>query len=104
MNYNKKLNSFNEGGKHSQNPIGGIPQGIGENGKPNLVEEGETSINLKDGKYIFSNQIDMEKDTISEFNLPNYIKGKSYSDASKAINNKFKDRNDSPSLKTKEEL
>lgn len=54
---NDKLNEFNEGGTHEQNPYGGIPQGMGSNGKPNTVEENETSFELSDGKYIFSNRI-----------------------------------------------
>jgi hypothetical protein len=44
---------FEGGGTHAQNPNGGIPQGTGANGKPNLVEEGETKWN----DYIFSNEI-----------------------------------------------
>ena len=47
---------FENGGSHSQNSLGGIPQGVGANGKPNLVEEGETKWN----DYIFSNSIDMD--------------------------------------------
>lgn len=44
---------FEAGGTHEQNPLGGIPQGVGSNGKPNLVEEGETKWN----DYIFSNSL-----------------------------------------------
>jgi len=47
------VTKFENGGSHSQNSLGGIPQGIGANGKPNLVEEGETKWN----DYIFSNNI-----------------------------------------------
>ena len=47
---------FEGGGSHKENPLGGIPQGTGSNGKPNLVEEGETKWN----DYIFSNAYDME--------------------------------------------
>lgn len=46
---------FENGGSHEQNPLGGIPQGVGANGKTNLVEEGETKWN----DYIFSNSYDM---------------------------------------------
>tara|TARA_R110000850_G_scaffold90138_2_gene192310 strand:- start:14758 stop:16485 length:1728 start_codon:yes stop_codon:yes gene_type:complete len=45
---------FKGGGTHEENSLGGIPQGTGANGKPNLVEEGETKWN----DYIFSNAID----------------------------------------------
>ena len=41
---------------------------------------------------------------IKQFNLPNYIKGKSFAEASKLIDKKFKDRKDSVSLKTKDFL
>lgn len=46
----------------------------------------------------------MEQNIIKQFNLPNYIKGKSFADASSAIDNKFKDRTDKISNATKEEL
>lgn len=52
-----ELNSFNTGGKHEQNPHGGIPIGVGANGKPNTVEEGETSYNFGDDTFIFSDRI-----------------------------------------------
>jgi hypothetical protein len=57
----KEVNSFDGGGTHEQNPLGGIPLGIGGNGKQNLVEEDETSYNFKNGKFIFSNKIKYEK-------------------------------------------
>jgi hypothetical protein len=47
---------FEGGGSHEQNPNGGIKVGMGSNGKPNLVEEGETKWN----DYIFSNSIDLD--------------------------------------------
>src|SRR5690606_34803787 len=53
------LNEFNIGGTHEQNPNGGIVQGIGVNGKPNTVEENETSFDLPSGKFIFSDRIDL---------------------------------------------
>lgn len=50
------VTEFEGGGTHEENPLGGIPQGVGANGKLNLVEEGETKWN----GYIFSNAYDME--------------------------------------------
>lgn len=44
--------SVEAGGTHEKNPIGGVPMGIGENGKPNLVEEGEVIYN----DYVFTNR------------------------------------------------
>lgn len=46
----------------------------------------------------------MEQNIVKQFNLPGYVKGKSFADASKAIDKKFKDRNDKASNATKEEL
>jgi hypothetical protein len=46
----------------------------------------------------------MEKQLISQFSLPTYIKGKTFADASKAIERKFKDRSDKTATDTKQEL
>jgi hypothetical protein len=54
---NNNLNEFGTGGTHGENKLGGIPQGMGANGKINTVEEGETSFNIKGSKFIFSNRI-----------------------------------------------
>jgi len=43
-------------------------------------------------------------DLIKQFNLPLYVKGMSLADASKKINDKFKNKTDKLSLETKEEL
>ena len=48
-----QLTSFESGGSHQSNPNGGILQGTGSNGQPNLVEEGET----KHEDYIFSDRL-----------------------------------------------
>ncbi len=46
------FNEFNEGGSHESNPAGGVH--IGPTAR---VEEGETSIDINDGKFIFSDRI-----------------------------------------------
>jgi len=94
------LTQFNEGGTHEQNPLGGIPQGTSNDGKTNMVEQGET----KNSNYIYSNRLSISKDLVKQMFLPNYIKNKSFADASKSINDKFKDRNDTHSNATKKEL
>ena len=43
------------GGTHEENPYGGVPMGVGQNGKINTVEEGE----VKFGDYIFSNRLSL---------------------------------------------
>jgi hypothetical protein len=51
------LNSFDTGGSHEASPHGGIPMGIGSNGKMNTVEQGETSHKFNGMKYIFSRRL-----------------------------------------------
>ena len=46
----------------------------------------------------------MESNIISQFNLPLYVKGKTFAEASKAIDKKFKGRSDKYSEQTKQEL
>lgn len=47
------LTFINEGGTHEQNPLGGVPVGVDQEGIPNLVEEGEIIWN----DYVFSNRL-----------------------------------------------
>jgi len=90
-----QLTEINEGGTHSQNPLGGVPMGQNAN-----VEQGET----KNGNFVYSNRIPINEDLVKQFNLPNYIKNKTIADASKAINDKFKDRQDKYATETKNTL
>lgn len=46
----------------------------------------------------------MKTDLLTQFNLPSYTKGKSFAQASKDIEAKFKGRNDKASIETKQEL
>ncbi len=94
---NTDLNRFNNGGSHASNPLGGIPLGKGINGKTNTVQQNETS----KGDFIFSNDVILTKDVIEQFNLPKSLEGKTIADATKVVDNKFKDRNDKISLSTK---
>lgn len=98
---NNKLNTFENGGSHAENPNGGIPQGMGNNGLPNTVEEGETKMKIKGQDYIFSDRLRTSDDFIKQFNLPVYVNKKSFAKASEAIEERFKDRNDNASNSTK---
>jgi len=89
-----ELNRFQTGGTHAENPNGGIPI------NKNTVEEDETKYN----NFVFSNRIKVNKDLLEQFNLPGYIANKTYADASKVIDNKFKDRKDKYSNETKDSL
>ena len=87
-----QLTEFNEGKSHSENPQGGIMQGTGSNGQPNLVEEGET----KHEDYIFSDRLKINPQISKDFKLPKGLNGKTFADASKYLNREAKDRPNDP--------
>ena len=87
-----QLTSFESGGSHQSNPNGGILQGTGANGQPNLVEEGET----KHEDYIFSDRLKINPQISKDFKLPKGLNGKTFADASKYLNREAKDRPNDP--------
>lgn len=80
----EQLTEFNTGGSHEQNILGGVPQGINPNGQPNLVEEGETKLNSAD--YVFSDRLPISLAIAKDYGLDSKFVGKTFSDASKKIN------------------
>jgi flagellum-specific peptidoglycan hydrolase FlgJ len=78
------LTEFNAGGTHEQNPLGGIPQGTAPDGRPNLVEQGETKLDA--ANYIFSDNIKVDKDIVEQFNLSKTDIGRTFADVSKKLN------------------
>ena len=87
-----ELTEFNAGGTHEQNPNGGIMQGTGENGKPNLVEQGET----KHKDYIFSDRLTIDDMLTKANGLPSILNGKTFAKASKVLNKEAKERPNDP--------
>lgn len=79
-----QLTEFNEGGSHEENPLGGIPQGMNQNGGMNLVQEGETKNNAQN--FIYSDDITISKNIAKQFNINSRFVGKTYADASKKAN------------------
>lgn len=59
------LTFINEGDTHENSPYGGVPMGVAPDGKPNLVEEGETVYN----NYVFSNRLTVPKAVRSKYKL-----------------------------------
>ena len=86
------VNLFNVGGTHEQNPLMGIPQGIGENNKPNLVEEGE--VKYKD--YIYSNRLTPSKKLLEEVGLSTKYEGKTFGEIANKIQMESKERPNDP--------
>lgn len=86
------VNVFNNGGTHEENPNGGIPQGIGANGLPNLVEEGE----VKYKNYIFSNRLKANTSTLGVSGLPDKFKGKTFGEIANKLQKESQERPNDP--------
>jgi hypothetical protein len=88
------LDKIEKGGSHEQNPLGGIPVSIDENGNPNMVEEGEARWK----NYIFSNRLDVpkNKDLLSILGLPSTYGGKPFSKAAATAGKEAKERENDP--------
>lgn len=85
--FNNGVNKFSGGGTHEENPYGGIPQGIGENGEPNLVEENEVKWN----DYIFSDRLKLDK-IEKEMLLPKSLEGKTFAEAAEYFQKESSER------------
>lgn len=95
------LKEINQGGSHESNPLGGVPMGVNSQGTPVTYEQGETAIPTNTGEYVFSDRLKINKEISERLGLPKSMIGKSFADASKSINNKFKERTDKISESTK---
>ena len=71
----------NNGRTHEENPIGGVPVGIDNEGTPNLVEEGEVIFN----DYVFSNRLKPSKEQLESVKLNSNHYGKTYADIAKVL-------------------
>lgn len=81
MNTMKDVSTIDAGGSHEANPYGGVPMGIGSNGKQNLVEEGEV---IWKG-YVFPKRQIPDTDILKKFNTNFKKKFISYADAAQFI-------------------
>lgn len=95
---------FNGGGSHENHPMGGIPIGMGNNGKMNTVEEGETAttvkVNGKETKMVFT-----DRGIVDDNNtLPKFLTGMTYAAAHKKLNKMFEERTDKYSRNTKNSM
>lgn len=84
------INYFGEGHSHENNRFGGVPVSIAEDGKPNLVEEGEV---LYDD-YVYSKRIKLPDSMRRQLNLKDDVK--TFADAAKAIQERGKERPNDP--------
>ena len=86
--YNGGLTYIDEGGRHEDNPLEGVPSGFDGQGNQNLVEEGEV---IWDNDYVFSDRLEVPEDLAKKYKLG----GKKYTFAD-AIAKLTKENNISP--------
>ena len=86
------VTQFGNGGTHEENPLGGIPQGVGANGKQNLVEQGELKVpdprpQSEGGFFIISADPTMKltKAIAEQYDIPKKYVGKSVLKAAESI-------------------
>lgn len=96
IGFNNGVTQFNTGGTHEQNPNDGIPQGIGQNGQPNKVEEGEVKYN----NYIYSNRLTADEKLLKQVGLPTTYKGSTFGEIAKKLSEESKERPNDPISKT----
>lgn len=66
----------NTGGSHEENPNGGVQIGMDSNGVPNMLEEDEPV--YKD--FVYSDNIEADRELLKKFNIPEKFAGKLYSE------------------------
>lgn len=92
------VRTFETGGSHEMNPYGGVQVGVEPDGTRDLVEQGETEVNLgmsEDGTnntYVFSNN-EMPVDLCRKYKLP---KGTTFSEASQKLQKESEERPNDP--------
>ena len=95
--FNPMMTSIDAGGTHEANPNGGVPQGIGVNGQPNLIEEGETKSNIGNtANYVFSDRLKANKKLLADNNINPEYAGLTYSEIAKNLYAEAKERENDP--------
>lgn len=90
MDWTNGITLIDNGGTHEQNPLQGVPMGIDEQGKPNLVEEGEVIWN----NYVFSNRIPIPDELAKALKIQG--KNMTFADAAKKAQKESEERPNDP--------
>lgn len=91
QDFTNEMRFITEGGSHEENPLGGVPQGIAPDGKPNLVEEGEVIYN----DYVYSKRLNVPKEDYEMLGLKGEKKY-TYADAAEYIQRESEERPNDP--------
>lgn len=90
--FSNGIKTFGNGGTHEENPNTGIQIGMDQEGKPNMVEEGEVQFE----NYIFSNRLKPSKDLLDDYRLPNFGKGKTFAKTAEKLSKESSERPNDP--------
>ena len=85
---NRGITFIDNGGTHEENPFGGVQMGIGNNNKPNLVEEGEVIYN----DYVFSNRLTADKPLLKKNNIPSSYNDYTFAKIAEKMTSEAKER------------
>lgn len=90
MDWTNGITFINNGDTHEQNPLQGVPMGVDNQGKPNLVEEGEVIWN----NYVFSDRIPIPDDLAKSLKIQG--KNMTFADAAKKAQKESEERPNDP--------
>ena len=90
--FNNGVTVIENGGTHENNPLGGVPQGIGSNGKQNVVEQGEVKYN----DYVFSNRIVVDKLILKQLGLTDKYEDSTYAYIADKLSKESEERPNDP--------
>ena len=90
--FNNGVTVIENGGTHENNPLGGVPQGIGSNGKQNVVEQGEVKYN----DYVFSNRIVADKLLLKQLGLTDKYEDSTYAYIADKLSKESEERPNDP--------
>lgn len=88
------LTYIGAGGSHEENPLGGVPAGMSQDGRPNKVEEGEYI--WTDQDYVFSKRIEIPEEEYEALGLKKGKRKLTYADGAEILQKESAERPNDP--------
>lgn len=88
------LTYIGAGGSHEENPLGGVPAGMSQDGRPNQVEEGEYI--WTDQDYVFSKRIEIPEEEYEALGLKKGKRKLTYADGAEILQKESSERPNDP--------
>lgn len=91
------LTYIGSGGTHEENPIGGVIVGMSQDGKPDMVEQGEYVWDYDgDQKYVFSDRLILPDEAYNMFGLSKSKKGMTFAKVASYLEKESSERPNDP--------